>query len=69
MKVAEYEKQIEKVREMVMNNRPLWYRMDREGIASYRYFVKLSKGDVAQPSVHKLVAIHDYLKANGKRAA
>ena len=69
MKVQDYENEIAKVRKMVQNNRPLWYRMDRAGIASYRYFVKLACGDVAQPSVQKLVAIQDYLKANGQKQA
>ena len=62
MIVQDYEQKVSEVRELLRANRPLWYRMDRAGIASYRYFVKLERGDVATPSVHKLAAIEQYLR-------
>ncbi len=62
MIVQDYEQKVSEVRELLRANRPLWYRMDRAGIASYRYFVKLERGDVASPSVHKLAAIEQYLR-------
>jgi len=61
MNTQDYERKVSEVRELVQRNRPLWYRMDRERIASYRYFVKFANGQIANPGVHKLMAIEQYL--------
>lgn len=68
MFVQDYVQKVSEVRELLRSNRPLWYRMDRAGIASYRYFVKLERGEVANPNPHKLAAIEAFLTEHREAA-
>lgn len=57
------EEYVSRVREMVRQNRPLWYRMDRAQVASYRYLTKFADGEFENPGIHTLSAIEQYITA------
>ncbi len=60
----EYKRKLREVKRLLTKNRPLWGRMDRAGVASYRYAVKLTTDQIKEPSVSTLVAIERFLKGN-----
>lgn len=63
-----YFKYVNDTAELLRKNRPMWYRMSQDGIASWRYLKLLSQGEYARPDIVKLKAIQDYIRA-AKRAA
>lgn len=58
---------IERVRDLVRKNRPLWYQMDKAGVASYRYLVRFAQGEFESPGIHKLSAIERYIQESSAK--
>ena len=54
-------KYVKRLRKLVKDNKPLWYRMDRAGVASYRYLKNFAAGGYENPGIHTLAGIEKYL--------
>jgi hypothetical protein len=69
MKTETYFRFVNEVIELVRANRPMWYRMSKAKVASWRYLNQLSQGNYEKPDIEKLTAIKDYIRAEKKLAA
>jgi hypothetical protein len=64
MNPKDYDAYVNHVRKMLHKHRSEWYRMDRAGVASYRWSVKFAEtGEIKNPQVHKLAQVEEYLSS------
>jgi 23S rRNA U2552 (ribose-2'-O)-methylase RlmE/FtsJ len=67
MNIAKYQRLRERVLKLMLANRPLWYRMDRAEVVSYRWYCLFTKGEIANPDSARLEAVEAYLIEKGAK--
>ena len=67
MNIAKYQRLRERVLQLLLANRPLWYRMDRAEVTSYRWSCLFTKGKIANPDSDRLEAVEAYLLEKGAK--